>query len=115
MRTRHRRGLILGALAIVIAHPARSADGDVIAEFSGAGGANTLPFRATGPWKIVWTCTAEISINAETSDGQHSELLVWAAPPGSGTSYWPQPGTYFLKITTLHGRWQIKVIAAPAT
>lgn len=82
-----------------------------IVSFSGSGIRNTKPFTTNGPWEIQWDAKGEVfQIYLYTADG---ELVNIAASQGAGTgsSYQPNAGKYYLQINAM-GHWKVHVVTA---
>ena len=82
----------------------------VVAEFSGKGMNTTRPFTVDGSWEVQWSSDDFIQIFLEKAEGGLGDLVANEAETGSGSSYQPRGGSYYLKVNAL-GNWRIKVVA----
>ena len=82
----------------------------VVAEFSGKGMNTTRPFTVDGSWEVQWSSDDFIQIFLEKAEGGLGDLVANQAETGSGSSYQPRGGRYYLKVNAL-GNWRITVVA----
>ena len=82
----------------------------VIADFSGKGLNTTRPFTVDGPWEVQWSSDDFIQIFLEKAEGGSGDILANQIEAGSGSSYQPQGGSYYLQISGM-GTWHVKVVA----
>jgi hypothetical protein len=81
----------------------------VLASWSGTGSKNTRPFSVNGPWEIQWDSDSYFFVSVydrsgeRVSSGGHSDS-------GSGSSFQPLGGHYYLEING-GGTWTVKVVA----
>lgn len=81
-----------------------------IARFAGRGAKNTRPFVTEGPWEIQWNAGGDIfQIYLHTETGQLVGVAANQQGSGTGTSYQPEAGTYFLKVNAL-GDWKVAIV-----
>lgn len=104
------RKVILMAAA-VLAATAALAD-QVIAEFTGNGTLNTRPFVVEGPWELRYEANATliVFIRPDLPDGGGLAGTVTSPAGGTGASYQPVPGRYYLEVTGF-GDWKITIVA----
>lgn len=85
---------------------------NVLTQLSGNGAMNTRPFTAPGPWEIQWTARGDIfQIFVYDGSGDLIGVAANQAGPGSGQSYQPKRGTYYLQVNAL-GTWTVRVVPA---
>lgn len=104
------RKVILVAAALLAA-TAALAD-QVIAEFTGSGTLNTRPFVVDGPWELQYEASAGliVFIRPDSTDGRRLAGTVTSPAGGTGASYQPAPGRYYLEVTGF-GDWKITIVA----
>jgi hypothetical protein len=86
----------------------------LVAEYSGKGVQTTRPFTVDGPWEVQWSSDClNLAIYLKKSDeaGHASADLIANQSKGSGSSYQPRGGSYFLEIHGVVGTWRVKVVA----
>jgi PAN domain len=83
----------------------------LIAEYSGTGMQTTRPFTVDGPWEVQWSSDEFIQIFLSKADKEEHfpNIIANQIESGSGSSYQPQGGSYYLKISAM-GKWHIKVV-----
>ena len=88
--------------------PQQSITGDVVVIFEGEGMVNAVPFTVDGPWVVEWTVQGgnEFSAFVSTQQGSIAGVIHGAA---SGSSFYPNGGTYFFTVSTIGSRWKIVV------
>jgi hypothetical protein len=87
-------------------------DSHVIVSLSGNGIKNSKSFTADGPWEVQWNTNSDSGISIYLYDATNGEIIENLASqpgPGEGSSYYPQPGQYYLSIIS-GGAWEIKII-----
>ncbi len=68
-----------------------------------------MPFTLSGPWEVSWSTTADtLQIHLNSAEGTWITLLANQWQPGSGESYHPLGGTYYLLINAT-GPWKLDV------
>jgi hypothetical protein len=86
-------------------------EGGVVASFTGSGGKNTRPFTTPGPWEVQWDAQGDIfQLYLYYEDGTLEGVPANQSGPGTGSSYHPKKGTYYLQVNAL-GAWSIKIVA----
>lgn len=104
--------LFVIALALVMpGYNAANAQDEVVAKFSGDGTANTRPFTVAGPWKIQFDNMSNhsFSIDLYGANGDLKSVAVSKPGRGTGSSYQPAAGTYFLGVDA-DGKWTVTVV-----
>ena len=87
--------------------------GAVLQEVSANGQRNLRPFTVKDKWEIQWDSKGTLlTITLFTADGKISSIAASQDGPGSGSSYQPKGGEYFLQVTGT-GAWTIKVVQLP--
>lgn len=83
---------------------------DSVANFSGSGIQNTRPFTVFKPWEVQWDAKgSSFSIYLHTASGSIEKILASQREPGSGSSYYPNTGEFYLGIIS-NGDWDISVV-----
>ena len=78
-------------------------------KYSGNGIQNTRPFRTVGAWEVNWYSKGDIfQIYLYNTDGEMLEILSSQSKAGEGSSYYPNGGTYYLKVNAADD-WEIKI------
>ena len=95
-------------LAALEKSPQQSVTGDVVAVFVGEGVVNTTPFAVDGPWVVEWTVQGGDMFSAfiNTQEGNIAGVIQGSA---SGSSFYPNGGTYFFAVNVLRGKWRVIV------
>lgn len=79
-------------------------------EFSGNGKLNTRPFNVEGPWEVQWTASGDIfQIYLHTQSGNLVGVAANQMGSGSGASYQPNGGNYYLQVNAV-GEWVIRIV-----
>ena len=87
--------------------------GAVLQEVSANGQRNLRPFTVKDKWEIQWDSKGTLlTITLFTADGKTSSIAASQDGPGSGSSYQPKGGEYFLQVTGT-GAWTIKMVQLP--
>lgn len=91
----------------------QSAAGDVI-HLSGSGWTTTQPFTIKDGWEIQWGSSKRIQVSVYKSRNTIIEKLLLVNSPtgGSGKSFHPNPGHYYLDIRSF-GDWVITIVERP--
>ncbi|MDR9367238.1 MAG: hypothetical protein RI575_18025 [Balneolaceae bacterium] len=81
-----------------------------IAKFSGNGGKNTRPFSPNGAWEIKWDAKGDLfQLYLYSEDGDLIGVPANQQGAGTGTSYQPKSGSYYLQVNAL-GEWEIEIV-----
>ena len=89
---------------------ARGAADRLIQKYGGNGRKITRPFRTSGPWEVQWQNDgAGFAIWLHASDGERLDLLANEASAGSGSSFVPTAGSYYLDISG-SDLWIVRVV-----
>lgn len=82
----------------------------VIAQYSGNGIKSTRPFSVDGSWEVQWEASGQVfQIYLYTQSGRMAGVLANQQGAGTGSSYQPKSGKYYLKINAM-GNWNVKII-----
>lgn len=87
--------------------------GEVLQQVSANGQRNLRPFPAKDKWEIQ--CDSKgtlLTITVFSADGKTSSVAATQEGAGSGSSYQPKGGQYFLQVTAT-GAWTITVVQLP--
>ena len=110
---------MLGSLMVfflVVASPLETAaagDGQVIQKVSANGQRNLHPFTVKDKWEIQWESKGSLlSITIYKADGSVFDPGPMQNGPGSGSSYQPKGGDYYLGIGGT-GEWTVTVVQLP--
>lgn len=106
--------LILLLLALVIpVSPARPADEVIVQQLTANGSRNTRPFTVKDRWEIRWENKGSVlTVAVRTAEGKLVAGGGMATAPGSGQSFQPKGGSYYLDVTGT-GDWTITVVQLP--
>jgi hypothetical protein len=102
----------LGLVALI-----EAAEEQVVFQISGNGARNLRPFTVRDNWEIRWESKSQffgvdyMEVNPPADDLMASLPKPGGtqAGPGSGSSYQPKGGTYYLRINSM-GDWTVAVI-----
>lgn len=103
------------AASIMVALPIVAVAGDELTIFSlsANGSRNTRPFTVKDRWEIRWENKGPVlTIAVRTAEGKLVAGGGTATAPGTGESYQPKGGTYFLDVTGM-GEWSVSVVQLP--
>lgn len=90
-----------------------AADEDVVLSLTANGSRNTRPFNVKDGWEIRWDNKGPVlAIAVKTVDGKLVAGGGSSTAPGSGQSFQPKGGKYFLDVTGM-GDWTITVVQLP--
>lgn len=108
-----RPALAIAAAAATMAAPSLAQD-RLIVEFEGQGTLNTRPFVVEAPWEIQWTADERISVYLYSVPEPGAEPRTEGVPlsdpdGGTGASYIPVPGRYYMEIST-RGTWALRIV-----
>ncbi len=85
----------------------------VLLKVSANGIRNLRPFTVKDKWEIQWDSKGELlTINIHTPDGTFFGVAGMQQGPGSGSSYQPKGGDFYLQIIGT-GEWTITVVQLP--
>jgi hypothetical protein len=105
----------LDGFFLVVASPLGTAagDGQVIQQVSANGQRNLRPFTVKDRWEIQWDSKGSLlTITIYKADGKLFDAAAMQQGPGSGSSYQPKGGEYYLQISGT-GEWTITVVQLP--
>lgn len=106
------RGLLAGCL-LAVATLASAADEQVVFQQSANGVRNTRPFTVHDRWELRWDNKGPLlSITIRQADGKLAGGGAMATQPGTGASFEPQGGTYYLAVNG-QGDWTVTVVQLP--
>jgi micrococcal nuclease len=105
---------ILAGLISASALPSAASDQEVIQKLSGNGQRNLRPFVVKDKWEIQWDSKgSSLSITIYTADGKMLDVAATQKGAGSGSSYQPKAGEYYLQVTGT-GEWTVTVVQLPS-
>jgi len=105
--------VLLGVIP-VNAPPSAAADEGVIQKFSANGQRNLRPFIVKDKWEIQWDSKGSfLSITIYTADGRMLDVAATHKGSGSGSSYQPKGGEYYLQVSGT-GDWTVTVVQLPS-
>jgi hypothetical protein len=116
---RHRQCYMRSALAVIAlaSLPIAASQDAVVQQYAGNGTQNTRPFAVTQGWEIQWDTSGDIfQLYLHTASGDLVDVAANQMGSGSGASYFPKPGTYYLQVNAI-GPWALRVVnlaAGPA-
>lgn len=85
----------------------------VVQEVSANGSRNLRPFTVKDRWEIRWRASGSVlTITVRHPDGKLAAVGGSADKPGTGSSYQPKGGTYFLDVMGI-GDWTVTVVQLP--
>ena len=92
----------------LLAEPAQA-----LLKVSANGIRNLRPFTVKDKWEIQWDSKGELlTITIRSADGKLINLAGMQQGPGSGSSYQPKGGDFYLEISGT-GEWTITVVQLP--
>ena len=98
------------AIATPMLYPAEE---QVLQQVSANGSRNLRPFTAKDHWEIRWDNKGSfLSISVRNSEGRPVSGGGSQQGAGSGESYQPKGGTYYLDVTGT-GEWTVTVVQLP--
>lgn len=106
---------LMGVLMCVCPDWAPAEDVKPVFQYSANGTRNTRPFTVQDRWELQWDAKGgKLAIFLFTADGERQGVLpiVTQEKSGSGASYYPKGGSYYLKVVT-EGDWNITVVQVP--
>jgi hypothetical protein len=84
----------------------------VEAHFEGRGSLSTRPFTTGGPWRLRWTISGSGGSRAlfvlRTSTGELVAIIAKQQGDGSGETYVPRAGSFFLEVAA-DGAWRLEI------
>ncbi len=86
-----------------------------ILQLTGNGTRNTSPFTVQDKWEVRWDARTEhLAIYLYKATGEAQGMLPIATQdgPGTGATYRPDGGSYYLKIMA-RGDWAISIVQMP--
>ncbi len=106
--------LVLLCLSLLWTAPLVTADdsGKIILKESANGSRSLRPFTIQDKWEVRWDSTDVIFIYLRTEKGEKITTLASSLKAGSGHTFYPKGGMYFLEINS-GADWTITVIQLP--
>ena len=89
-----------------------AADEEVILKVSANGKRNLQPFTVKDRWEVRWDAKDRLSIWIHGMGGDALEHAASQLKAGSGTSFQPKGGQYYLAVNGA-GDWTITVVQLP--
>lgn len=78
--------------------------------FSGSGAKNTRPFTVNGRWEIRWNARGSIfQLFLYSEDGTMLGVPANQQGAGTGSSFQPRGGTYYLQVNAI-GSWNLEIV-----
>lgn len=108
--------LAIACLLLWTPAPEASAE-ELIKQFSGSRGTNTLEFDVRAPWILDWRVTGELSkvvavevamFNAGT--GAYEGVVLKTKVAGNGVKLFNESGRYYFRVDAAMMNWTLKVI-----
>jgi hypothetical protein len=100
--------IFIGRLSNVVA-----GDGQVVQQISANGQKYLSPFAVTDKWEIRWDSKGSLlNVTIYRANGQISGIGGRQEGPGSGSSYQPKGGYYYLEVSGT-GEWTVSVVQLP--
>jgi hypothetical protein len=88
-------------------------DGQVIQQVSANGQRNLRPFTVKDKWELQWDSKGSmLAITVYKADGTLFDVGPMQNKPGSGSSYQPKGGNYYLQVSG-SGEWTVTVVQLP--
>lgn len=82
----------------------------VVQQYAGNGIQNTRPFTVSQGWEVQWDAAGDVfQLFLHTGSGDLVDVAANQMGAGSGASYFPMPGTYYLQINAI-GPWSVQVV-----
>lgn len=106
---------LITVLLCLVSTVALAADEQVVFTQAANGTRNTRPFTVADRWELRWDVKGpKLSIFLFMADGERQGLLpiVTQDKAGTGSSYYPKAGSYYLKVLA-DGDWTISVVQLP--
>jgi len=86
---------------------------DILQRESATGSRNLRPFTVKDGWELRWDAKGpSFSVSLYRPNGDPVDGLASQQKPGSGSSFYPKGGTYYLSIIS-GGDWTITVVQLP--
>lgn len=89
-------------------------DAPALRTFDGTGTRSTRPFEVGDGWEIQWTSSQGIRIVLFSASGEQIGVAAEQESGGSGSTFQPGGGDYFLRIEAV-GDWEIRIVDIPAS
>lgn len=86
---------------------------DIIAKESASGSRNLRPFTVKDGWEVRWESSDQLYIFLHDQQGNTLGKAASQPKAGSGQSYQPKGGTYFLSVVASTSAWTITVVQLP--
>lgn len=111
---RHSRSIqAISVLCGVLAFAYAIAQEPVVQRYQGNGALNTRPFTVTQGWEVRWDAVGDVfQLYRYDAAGNLIDVAANQQGPGTGASYFPEPGTYYLQVNAL-GAWTVSVVHIP--
>lgn len=107
------RRTLLALVAIVLMLGQSVSAEEILQRESANGSRNLRPFTAKDGWELRWDAKGDgFTVALHASNGSPVDRLASQHKPGSGSSYYPKGGTYYLSIIS-GGDWTVTVVQLP--
>jgi hypothetical protein len=87
-------------------------EGKTILKESANGSRSLRPFTVQDMWELRWDSSSGISVFLYTDKGKGVATLASSDKTGTGSTFHPTGGLYFLKIIS-RGDWTVTVVQLP--
>lgn len=105
--------ILIGILLCVGVPEALAADEPVVFSLAANGSRNTRPFTVKDRWEIRWENKGSLlTVSVHTVEGKSVAGGGMTNAPGSGQSFQPKGGTYYLDVAGT-GDWSVSVVQLP--
>jgi hypothetical protein len=106
--------MVLLCLTLLCTAPFATADdaGKIVLKETANGSRSLRPFTIQDKWEVQWDSTEGVSITLYTDKGEAVDALASSKKAGSGSTFYPNGGSYFLKVIA-RGDWTITVSQLP--
>lgn len=113
MNRRHMPRITLALVTLILLVWQTSFAEEVLQRESANGSRNLRPFTAKDGWELRWDAKGEsFTVSLYAMNGDPVDNLASQHKPGSGSSYYPKAGTYYLSIIS-GGDWTVTVVQLP--
>jgi len=85
----------------------------IVTSFTGTGQMSTRPFQVPDGWEMQWASAGGyFGIYLHAANGELVDVAANQSEPGTGSSYQPRGGSYYLSINAT-GQWHVNVLDLP--
>ncbi len=84
----------------------------IVQQYEGNGALNTRPFTVSQAWEVQWNASGDLfALYLHDGSGDLVDVAASQMGSGSGSSFFPKPGTYYFQVNTL-GPWSLRIVHA---